>query len=859
MKEKRNIPLDKNWRFKQADDAEAQYLPVAQFPTNIHLDLIANGLLPDPFFSKSELDVQWVENKAWIYQTTFTTPKDLLGRDVKAALVFEGLDTYATVTLNGEQILKTENMFIPERVDVTAKLSDQAENELIITFESALEIGKAIVKKYPQHAWGCWNGDASRLAVRKAQYHYGWDWGPRLLTCGPWRPISLETDVSRLDDLYFTTNVHESLTSAEIVLNADIEGQASAVRFSISFDDQAIMTAEVMVMDGFVMDGFATATFRIQNPNLWYPAGYGLQPLYELTATLFCGDDERDVVKKRFGLRRAEVVQHGLQGAPGKSFFFRINNIPLFCGGSNWIPADSFLPRVKEKKYRDWMKLLIDSNQIMLRIWGGGIYEEQALYDICDEFGILVWQDFCFACGNYPAFIPGFLELVRQEARANVKLLRHHPSIVIWAGNNEDYQYVESEGICYDPKDQDPQDWLRGPFSARYIYEKLLPEVVNELMPGTYYHPGSPWGGINSRDPTIGDIHQWNVWHGSQDKYQDYDKLVGRFVSEFGFEAFPDIRTIHSFLPQGSKDRYPQSSTIEFHNKAAGGERRLALYLMENIRFKLEPIEQFIYCTQLLQAECLGYAYRVWRREWKGPGKEFCAGALVWQLNDCWPATSWAIVDYYLRPKQAYYAIKRELAGIVIGMKRSTQPHAAEQDAKQHSRSISRIELWGSNLSLSDRNVDIQLRAWDVISGEEIISKTLRTGFLLGANRSTEITEIEVPVQNRGEDEETRTVVAAYFLEDGKQTSRLVNWPEPLKHVPLQKPQRLRLEVADDLGSLSLSAEMPVKGVVVEADDDRVSFEDNGVDLVPGETMSIGVKGLKEEMRASLAVRYLGL
>lgn len=298
--------------------------------------------------------------------------------------------------------------------------------------------------------------------------------------------------------------MHESLTSAEIVLKADIEGQASTVRFSISFNDKTIMT-EVMM----VVDGFATATLRIQNPKLWYPAGYGLQPLYTLSATVLYGDDERDVVQKRFGLRRAEVVQRDLQEAPGKTFCFRINNIPTFCGGSNWIPGDSFLPRVREQKYRDWMKLLVNSNQIMLRIWGGGVYEDQSLYEACDEMGILVWQDFLFACGNYPAF-PEFLELVRREAIANVKTLRHHPSIVIWAGNNEDYQYAESKGFCYDPEDKNPQDWLQSPFPARYIYEKLLPDVVKDLTPGTYYHPGSPWGGVNSSDPTIGDIHQWN-------------------------------------------------------------------------------------------------------------------------------------------------------------------------------------------------------------------------------------------------------------------------------------------------------------------------------------------------------------
>ncbi len=220
-------------------------------------------------------------------------------------------------------------------------------------------------------------------------------------------------------------------------------------------------------------------------------------------------DHEYDSASRRFGLRRAELIEHELEGAPGTSFFFQINNVPIFCGGSNWIPADSFLPRITPQKYRDWVKLAADGNQIMLRVWGGGIFEQQAFYDVCDELGVLVWQDFLFACGNYPTY-PLFLNSVRKEARGNVKLLRHHPSIVLWAGNNEDYQYAESEGLDYDPTDNNPDDWLISSFSARYIYEKLLPDVIQELMPDTPYRYGSPWGGKTTTDQTVGDLHQWN-------------------------------------------------------------------------------------------------------------------------------------------------------------------------------------------------------------------------------------------------------------------------------------------------------------------------------------------------------------
>ncbi len=324
------------------------------------------------------------------------------------------------------------------------------------------------------------------------------------MTCGPWRPIDLEVYTSRIVDLYFTSNVSKSLDSAEVVAKIDIEGAATEVAFEISLDGRTLGSETVKVQDSF-----ATATFRTQKPELWYPAGYGNQPLYLLTATAFSENQTYDKVTKRFGLRRAKVVQRKLEDAPGTTFFFEINNIPVFCGGSNWIPADSFIPSIKPERYRDWVKLVVDGNQVMIRVWGGGIFEEQAFYDACDELGVLVWQDFLFGCGNYPAF-PDFLYSVKQEAMANVRLLRHHPSIVIWAGNNEDYQYQESENLDYDPDDKDPQSWLKSSFPARYIYEKILVDVTEELIPDTYYHFGSPFGGVNTRDPTVGDIHQWN-------------------------------------------------------------------------------------------------------------------------------------------------------------------------------------------------------------------------------------------------------------------------------------------------------------------------------------------------------------
>lgn len=300
------------------------------------------------------------------------------------------------------------------------------------------------------------------------------------------------------------TDVDESLESAEVVAKADIEGDGQDVRFVISLEGNIICAETVTVKDCH-----AKATFRTQRPRLWYPRKYGDQPLYVLTATVILRNVQLDTGIKKFGLRRARVIQRKLDEAPGTTFMFEINNISIFCGGSNWIPANSLITALQPSTYRKWVQMAVDSNQVMLRVWGGGIYEQQAFYEYCDELGVLVWQDFMFACGNYPGY-KNFLDLVKREAIANVKLLRHHPSILIWAGNNEDYQYQETENLDYDPHDRNPENWLKGTFPARYIYEKILVDVTKDLIPQTYYHFGSPFGGKSSSDPTVGDIHQWN-------------------------------------------------------------------------------------------------------------------------------------------------------------------------------------------------------------------------------------------------------------------------------------------------------------------------------------------------------------
>lgn len=358
-------------------------------------------------------------------------------------------------------------MFIMHRIDVTDKLVDGKENLLQIEFKSALLESQRIKAAHPEHKWVGFNGDMARLAVRKAQYHYGWDWGPVLMPCGPWRAVRLETYQARVEDVRIDYEVDSSFKKVNGSITATVEGSsARSINFSARLRNNEVFkgTAEVN------KDGKATVEFHINEPKLWYPHGYGEQTLYDVTAAVTNGEHELHSITKRTGFRKGELIQE--PDHIGKSFYFRFNGVDVFCGGSDWIPADSFTPRISEAKYRKWLEMMVDGYQIMIRVWGGGIWEEEVFYDLCDELGVLVWQDFMFGCGNYPAY-PEILKSIEEECVCQTKRLRHHPSMAIYAGNNEDYQVQETYGLKYDYEDKDPQSWLKSDFPARYIYEKV--------------------------------------------------------------------------------------------------------------------------------------------------------------------------------------------------------------------------------------------------------------------------------------------------------------------------------------------------------------------------------------------------
>nr|XP_019043746.1 hypothetical protein I302_08327 [Kwoniella bestiolae CBS 10118]OCF22676.1 hypothetical protein I302_08327 [Kwoniella bestiolae CBS 10118] len=845
-------PLLENWEFSQVSsehspDVHESWNPCS-IPTSVHVELKRLGKIPDPYKDLNEWKVQWIQEADWVFKTQFDVDEAQVNQK-HVDLLFEGLDTYCTITLNGKEIATTDNMFLSHRIDVKGMIKAKS-NQLELHFKSPWhEASKAEAENGADENAG--NGASNRLYSRKAQYGWGWDWGPVMMTVGPWKAINLETYDIRLDEI----RIDDSLTG-EAYDHAKL-----AASFTLSDTDAEAHQLEITLKDASgqtirtVRDHPVSEKLRWdlgKDVKAWYPRGYGDQPLYDLEVQLKnSGGDVLDRITKRVAFRSAKVIQEPLEGQEGTSFVFEINGIRVFCGGSNWIPADSFLTEIEPGRYRAWVDLLIRGNQNMLRVWGGGVYEAEELYDACDENGILVWQDFMFGCGLYPSY-PKLNESIKLEAEQAVRRLRDHPSVVIFAGNNEDYALAESIGVM-DYKDNSG-DYMNSKFPARHVYEVLLPEVVDRLS-NIFYHRSSPYGGKDSSDQTVGDIHQWNVWHGTQEPWSNWDKLAGRFVSEFGMQGYPNIRTVKEWTDDKSQ-LFPQSRISVNHNKADGFERRLELYLMENFRHSFD-IPSYIYYTQIMQSECLSAAYRLWRRSFKGRGREYTAGALVWQINDCWPCVSWAIADYYLRPKPTFFTIARELRTYTVGITRKDVKTHRDSSTSAFFEIKEEMELWACNSSVNPIDVEVVLETFNLNTSQRE-QKTFNAQ--LQPNASTEIWSGPVPSQpirtDHSQIPEPIVIQARLYLSSApdKVEARYSSWPEPYKYLTFPEPG-LKITVKGD--EVVLTCEKPVKGLVldVKGGGDEAIWSDQALDLFPGDEQKVEAKGLGGR---DVTFRYLG-
>lgn len=823
--------INEGWTFRQA--GENEWLP-ATVPGTVHTDLMANGVIEDPYYRLNELDVQWIDKTDWEYKTTFSVDDNILGRD-RVQLDFKGLDTYADMFLNGEQVLVADNMFREWQVDVK-ELLNEGENELRILFRSPIAEG---LKKYDASEFvypGAENDQAERgqvegnkrvsIYTRKAGYHYGWDWGPRLVTSGIWRPVSLKAwDVARIENLQIVQNeVSEEKATFTAVFEVDAEKRGKAA-LTVKNDGIILAAAEVQLQEGIEK---YEVDFEIQSPKLWWTNGLGEAHLYNITGELKMKQGTI-AENTRIGIRTLELVRE--EDEHGTSFYFKLNGHPVFMKGANIIPNDMFIPRVTDENYRTMIETAKNSNMNMLRVWGGGIYEEDIFYDLCDENGILVWQDFMFACAMFPNDEP-FLENIRQEAIDNVKRLRNHPSIALWCGNNEILTAWNTwgwKGIAERQGEDVPEKVWQAYVD---IFHKTLPEVVEEYDPSRSYWGSSPSSGLGIQaDLVNGDEHYWGVWWGKE-PFETYATHLARFMSEYGYQSFPEFSTVKKYTAPEDHDIY--SEVMKSHQRSSIGNETIEYYLLKEYK-RPKDFESFLYVNHVLQAEGIKFGLEGHRR-----AMPFTMGSLYWQLNDVWPVASWSSTDYFQKWKALQYYVKKGFDQVLVS------PYTDDLKFK-----VGIVNDWLEqvNAQLILKIMDFDGRViWERASLVEIPANSSRDYF--NENKNEFLYR-----------KDTRSLLfSAELVENGKTISRNLYFFRPFKELNITAPQVEYTIAKTDSGfDIALKTDKLAKNVYLQIEDEEGFFSDNYFDMLPGEkvTINLGTDISEEKLKEILTVRTL--
>lgn len=800
--------LDKGWEFSQAGSNEWMS---ARVPGTVHQDLLDHGRLPDPFYGMNEQKVQWVEKEDWLYRTVFTVTADQLKSDA-AWLTFEGLDTYADVYLNGSLLLKADNMFVGHKLAVKDVLRE-GENRLMIRFRSPVE------ETAPQWDTDGFNYPADndhsekRMSVytRKAPYSYGWDWGIRLATSGIWRPVKLTFCNGAVIDDFFVRQQEVTEQVAKVdnqleINNVTSTSKEAQVKVMYAYGEQAdTLTRTVVLQPG---KNSLSMPAWIEKPHLWMPNGWGDPALYTFTATVSVDGKEVASREEAIGLRSIRVVME--DDKDGKSFYFEVNGKPMFAKGSNYIPGDALLPNMTGERYARLFEDIRAANMNMVRVWGGGIYEDDRFYEEADRNGILVWQDFIFACTTYP-HDPTFLKRVSEEAVYNMRRLRNHASLAMWCGNNEIYEGMRYWGW----KDKySPVVWKEMTEGYDVLFRQLLPELVEANDPGRFYMHGSPyeanWGRPESWK--IADSHNWGTWYG-QKPFESLDTEIPRFMSEYGFQAFPEMKTIRMFA--SPEDYELESPVMNAHQKASIGnfliKKTMALY------YKVpEKFEDLIYAGLILQGQGMRHGIEAHRRH-----RPYCMGSLPWQLNDSWPVVSWSSIDYYGNWKAMHYQIRRAFAPVLV-------------DAIKE----------GNNLSyyiMSDRLTDEELTLnLELMDFNGKVYRKQKVDGLLPANTSKLFYQEPVEQALAGRDSATTFMHMVVKSKKGEVLSdEIYYFAHPKDQLLPKTPLQWQVKQKKGYCEVTVKADKLARDIFIEVPVQGVRFSDNFFDLLPGQKKKV--------------------
>ena len=790
--------LDQNWKLRRCGDGE--YIP-ASVPGDLYSDLLAAGIIDDPYRRDNELRALPLSDLDYEYAADFDVPAEFIARE-RVMLIFEGIDTLADVYVNGRHLLYADNMHRTWEIDVKDAVCE-GRNSLTVVFHSPT---KYIRERYAAHRLEG-TSDAMRgfPYIRKAHCMFGWDWGPRLPGCGIWRPVYLAAyDMARIRSAYITQR-HEN---GKVMIDVKVELQSSDGRDFV-YEKGLPLSVKITVTDpdgDIAAESDGTGPITIDHPRLWQPAGYGGQPLYTVTAAISCGGKTLDVWERRIGLRTMTVSR--VRDEWGESFSHRVNGVDIFALGADYIPEDSMTARITPERTRRLLEDAKAANFNCIRVWGGGHYPSDAFYDICDELGLVVWQDFMFACAVYE--LDGdFEKNITAEFYDNIRRLRHHASLGLWCGNNEMEMFVAQGTWVTEPKQR--SDYVK-------MYEYILPRVLADCDPNTFYWPASPSsGGAFDRpnDENRGDVHYWDVWHGGR-PFTEYRQFYFRYLSEFGFQSFPSVKTIESFTEPCDRNAF--SYVMEKHQRNDAANGKIASYMSSTYLYPT-TLDAFVYASQLLQAQAIKYGVEHFRRN-----RGRCMGAVIWQLNDCWPVASWSSIDYYGRWKALHYYAKRFFAPLLLSceeesiLTQDTNPNAEPYEVRKS------VRFCVTNDTAEPVTADV---VWRLCGADGSVKLTRAETVTSPPLSAVWLEKVELPQAELYGDH----VFYELSVDGASVSSGSVIFCRP-KHYKFLDPH---LRVYTDGGDIVVSADAYAKDVEIRNANDDLVLSDNFFDMEPGE------------------------